>query len=249
MPSRNRGKSKQKLRDLSRIPPTKEERKAVQQELIENESPIATAILGATIVEMELETELRTRFSRKDDDTWKDLTADGGPLGTFNQKIVAAYGFRILDDVLRDGMDTVRHIRNAFAHSKRLIDFNHELVTRELRLVTLPKGKRSALYKQFLAVRTLREGPRGAYVILCLALAIRFTERRNKRAKARVTRAQRARRKVLVEALRQTSSTDRTVPLGPLVGYRPVDPSQTILGSMWNADHPPETETPRKKGK
>lgn len=158
MPSRNRGKSKQKLRDLSRIPPTKEERKAVQQELIENESPIATAILGATIVEMELETELRTRFSRKDDDTWKDLTADGGPLGTFNQKIVAAYGFRILDDVLRDGMDTVRHIRNAFAHSKRLIDFNHELVTRELRLVTLPKGKRSALYKQFLAVRTLREG-------------------------------------------------------------------------------------------
>ena len=249
MPSRNRGKPKQKLRDLSRIPLTKEERKAVQQALVDNESPIATAILGATIVEMELETELRARFSRKDDDTWKDLISDVGPLGTFNQKIVAAYGFRILDDVLRDGMNTVRQIRNAFAHSKRLIDFNNELVTRELRGVTLPKGKRSALYKQFLAVRTLREGPRGAYVILCLALAVRFTERRIKRDKARVTRAQRARRKALVEALRQTSSTDGTVPLGPLVGYPPVDPSQTILGSFSRVVHPPETTTPRKRNK
>lgn len=249
MPSRNRGKPKQKLRDLSRIPPTKEERKAVQQALVDNESPIATAILGATIVEMELETELRARFSRKDDDTWKELTGDVGPLSTFNQKIVAAYGFRILDDVLRDGMNTVRQIRNAFAHSKRLIDFNNDLVTHELSRVTLPKGKRSNLYKQFSTVRTLREGARNAYVLLCLALTIQLMDRKNKRDKAKVTRVRRNRRKALVEALRQTTSTDGTVPLGLLAGYRPVDPSQTILGSFSRVVQPPETTTPRKRNK
>ena len=249
MSSRNRGKSKPTLRDLSRVPPTREERIAVRKALLDNESPIATAILGATLVEMELETELRTRFPRKDEDTWKDLTSEVGPLSTFHQKIVAAYGFRILDNVLLDSMNTVRQIRNAFAHSKRLIDFNNKLVTRELKRVTLPKGRRSILYHQFLAVRGFDEGPRKAYVLLCLALVFRLMDRRHKRSQARVTRAERNRRKALVAALRQTTSTDGTAPLGLLVGYPPVDPSQTILGSFSRVVHPPETTTPRKRNK
>lgn len=249
MSSRNRGKPKPTLRDFSRIPLTQEERTAVREALRDNESPIATAILGATIVEMELETELRNRFTRKDDDTWKDLTGEVGPLGTFHQKIIAAYGFRILDNVLLDGMNTVRQIRNAFAHSKRLIDFNNKLVTRELKRVTLPKGKQSTLYQQFSAVRGLDEGPRLAYVLLCLALTLRLMDKRIKRGKARATRAERNRRKALVEALRQTTSTDGTVPLGLLAGYPPVDPSQTILGSFSRVVHPPETTTPRKRNK
>jgi hypothetical protein len=124
--SRNRGKIKPKLRDLSNLVLTREEEEALATAAV-HANPTVTAIMGAVMVEHELEGLLRSRLSKKDDDTWSDLTLDNGPFGTFHKKINAAYALGIYDDTTKQNLNIVRNIRNAFAHSKKLIDFDHPL--------------------------------------------------------------------------------------------------------------------------
>ena len=172
MPSRNRGNPKPKLRDLSRKWPTGEESDALVEHLASSDAPIVIAILGAALVEHELEQMLRPRFRRQDDATWKELTSDNGPLGTFYMKITAGYAFGIYDDTIKDGLNTVRAIRNVFAHTKKLLNFSDELIVNELKKVTLPKQKRSVLYKHLsVYVRDATDGPQQAFTDLCLILA------------------------------------------------------------------------------
>lgn len=230
MASRNRGKFKPKLRDLSRISPTSEELQEVWRSLREG-SPITTAILAAGIVEHELETALRACFSRSDDETWKLLTNDNGPLGTFNQKIIAAYGFGIVDDTVKHALDSIRQIRNVFAHTKRLIDFDHELIVQELKKVSLPQEKRSHLSKRLSRVREMESGPTAAYGTLCIAVCIKLLDRRLRQAKARNAARTRRRRQALASALRQPPALHTAGLLRLLTGYPPVDPKKTILGS------------------
>ena len=221
-----------KLRDLSRIPPTFEERAAVREALNNNASPITIAILGSSIVEHELETELRSFFRRSDDETWKLLTGDTGPLGTFNQKIIAAYGFGIVDEVYKKALDAIRQIRNAFAHTKRLIDFDHELIEKELKTLKLPTAKRSFLYKQLVSIRAIEGGPRTAYILLCFVVNIRLLDRQLRRSKAKSYARKRAsqRREELAKVLRRPPSSRRLGLLGLLGNYQPGDPKKTILG-------------------
>jgi len=63
--SRNRGKTKPKLRDLSEQPLTFEEQGALLDALVAATPPIVTAILGAVMVEHELETSLRRKLPRE----------------------------------------------------------------------------------------------------------------------------------------------------------------------------------------
>ncbi len=103
--SRNRGKRKPNLRDLSQEHPTRSEKDSVRaQAIADNASPIVAAILGVSLVECELDSLLRRKFKRQDDETWSILTGDSGPLGTLSAKIIAAHAFGIIDDVVRDGL-------------------------------------------------------------------------------------------------------------------------------------------------
>jgi hypothetical protein len=247
--ARNRGKSKPSLRDLSRIPPTLEERQANLKALRQDESPIATAILGAAMVEHELEIELRACFRRSDDETWNTLTGDTGPLGTFNQKIIAAYGFGIVDEILKDGLNTIRQIRNAFAHAKRLIGFEHELIVRELKSISLPKARRSHRYRRLADVQDMKAGARIAYGTLCLSLCIELLDRRLKRRQAKDSARSRTlrRRKVLSNALLQPPSSRRLGLLGLLAGYQTADPKRLIPGEATPEVPGSEADAPDKK--
>ncbi len=181
--SRNRGQPKLKLRDLSRLPPTKEEQDALLAAITSTTAPNATAILGAVFVEHELEVSLRRRFTRNDDDTWAAMLADNGPLSTFFAKIVTGYAFRLYDEPTMDNFHIVRNIRNAFAHSKKLISFDHELIVAELSKVNTPKGRNK---KHF---QSLKKGiePKAAYVALRFLLTIDLLTKRG-RATAAQTR-------------------------------------------------------------
>jgi hypothetical protein len=64
------------------------------------------------------------------------LVGDNGPLHSFYSKIVTGYALGIYDDGIRDNLHIVRNIRNAFAHSKKLIQFDHPAVVTELRKAT-----------------------------------------------------------------------------------------------------------------
>lgn len=171
----SKGKPKPRLRDLSRQSPTTEELNSLLETFDEG-PPVVCAILGQAIVEHALEKLLRTRFPRKDDTTWGRLTSENGPLNTFAQKITAGYAFKLYDEDALRNLKILRDIRNVFAHSKRLIDFTHELIASELKGAALPKAKRSKLALSIGMVR--RGAPRHAYVVLCFALFIEFTNRR-----------------------------------------------------------------------
>jgi hypothetical protein len=164
--SRNRGKPKPKLRDLSINPLTHSEQTAVLDAVAATASPIATAILGAVLVEHELEASLRKRFKIPDDEDWKEMVDEGGFLSTFARKIMVGRALRLYDTDVRTNLDIVRAIRNGFAHSKRLIDFDHPLVSGELKKIKIPKKQRKAFRK----ICTL--APKDAYVSLCYRLFI-----------------------------------------------------------------------------
>jgi DNA-binding MltR family transcriptional regulator len=131
---KGKGKQKPNLRDLSNISLTSEEERELAK-AAGHPNPTVTAIMAAVLVEHELEGLLRRRF-RKDGDTWLDLTGDNGPLGTFDKKIKTAHALGICDDITRKNLNIIRNIRNAFAHSKKLIDFNHELIVEELNKIS-----------------------------------------------------------------------------------------------------------------
>jgi hypothetical protein len=57
---------KPKLRDLSRLPPEYADLVALSDALVEDQHPITTAILGAVMVEHELEQLLRSKLKHKE---------------------------------------------------------------------------------------------------------------------------------------------------------------------------------------
>jgi hypothetical protein len=175
MAGRNRGRKKPHLRDLSRQHATGDESMAVMAAIETAQSPITVAILGAALVEQELETILRKKIKRTDDETWERLTGESGPLGSFWQKAELAYALKLFDDVTRDNLNSIRHIRNAFAHAKRLINFENDLVVRELRTLTIPASRNDARYRVLKRIREHKENdisPQKAFANLCEAVAI-----------------------------------------------------------------------------
>lgn len=231
--------------------PTHEERLAIWRALRQDESPITTAILGASMAEHELEIELRSCFRRSDDETWKVLTSDIGPLGTFNQKIVAAFGLGVIDEVLRDALNTIRQIRNAFAHAKCLIGFEHELIVRELKSISLPKRQKSKLYKLLANIREIKDGARLSYGTLCLVVSVRLVDRRLRRARSKDSaRAHTLRRRqMLANALRQPPSSRRLGLLGYLGDYQTADPKKPIHGEAAPEAPGSEANEPGSKDK
>lgn len=170
-PSRNRGVKKPKLRDLSHTPLTPTEVMDLVALLNEQKHPITTAIIGAVNVEHALDRALRHRLKRNDDDTWESLVSDRGPLGTFSAKIAMGFAMSMYNEGFRDTLHTVRVIRNAFAHSRKLIDFDHELILKELRgIKTFKKSLRF-----FNNATSKAEGARLVYASLSLQLSTRLT--------------------------------------------------------------------------
>ncbi len=231
------GKRRPNIRDISRQPPTDEERRAVRETMISADAPIVTAILGAALLEHELEQLLRPRFKRNDGPTWGKLTGDNGPLGTFSQKISIAYALGIADESLKDGLETVKNIRNQFAHAKKLIQFNHELIAKEIRGLVLPEKKKSSRYKDVEAIKN-EPNPRNAFVLLCLHLYIALLEKGTARAKRQAKRmAQRSgyahsKWSDILSAWKKASEARPAKPSG-LYGADPnLQEGQSILGAF-----------------
>jgi hypothetical protein len=158
----SRGVKKEKLRHLSTRQTTAEEARAVNHALLAAGSPIAVAILGAVLVEHDLERVIRRRLSIRDDEDWEALLDERGPLSTFHRKIEMAYVLKIIDKPTRRNMDIIRAIRNAFAHSKRTIGFDNPLIAAEL-------AKAQPMSRRKRAFRLLNRisDPKTKYTVLC----------------------------------------------------------------------------------
>jgi DNA-binding MltR family transcriptional regulator len=196
MASRNRGRPKPSLRHISREHPSKEEDRAVMAAMIaasqkETKSPIVAAILGIGLIEYELERLLRRRLNRRDDETWDRLTEQGGPLDTFSAKIDLGYSLSLYDERLQFNMHLVRKIRNVFAHAKKLVYFDHELIKAELRTIHLPNSKRSNMYKLYAPLKELKSDAQWSYVGLCIMISSELLGRHTQMHTAAIRRMRR----------------------------------------------------------
>jgi hypothetical protein len=162
----SKDKPKPKLRDLSTRLPSDDELDALHAAFFEG-SPIVAAILGQAMVEIELDRYLRRKMTRKEDDVWTELVDDRGPFATFSAKITAGYALGLYDEYTREYLDQIRRIRNAFAHSKTVIDFDNDLVAKEIRRAKFPPQKKSERYKDIKYIRHPKTSNREAFLALC----------------------------------------------------------------------------------
>lgn len=205
MASRNRGKKKPKLRDLSRLPPTIEEHRALVDALQESAPPIVVAVIGQALIEHDLEQLLRRKFTRTDDNTWEMLTDDKGPLGTFFAKIVAGYAFRLYDEDFCTNLHIVRNIRNVFAHAKRVLSFDHELIQAELARVKADTKSRRVFHRNLRDIASTQFDSKAAYALLCLTLTNYLSGINVRYMRGRFARNAQRRRNALAKALLATS--------------------------------------------
>jgi hypothetical protein len=170
----SKGAKKAKLRDLSTDPLTSAESNALLDALDSSLPPIACAILGQVLLEHELDSALKRRIPRKDDKTWAAMLDERGPLSTFSRKVSAAHALKIIDDATKTNMDIIRVVRNAFAHSKRIIDFDHPLVVAELSKIAVPSFRK----RTFADLKT-NSNKKFVYLMMCMVLTTQLLKQQN----------------------------------------------------------------------
>jgi DNA-binding MltR family transcriptional regulator len=188
-PSRNRGIKQPKLRDYSHLVLTAEEKEAVAAAAHSVEQhPIVMAILGYVLVEHELDILIRKKFKKRDDDTWGKLQGESGPLRSFSTKISIGHALGIYSDKLQHDLNIVRIIRNAFAHSKKLLDFDDPLIIPELLSAHLVPAK----FKKDLRKKNPgNELAKASFIVICLKLQTAFLKTQTREAKAKNYRLRR----------------------------------------------------------
>jgi hypothetical protein len=233
--SRNRGR-KTRLRNDSRLPPKDEEVRALIAAFEQGGAPIVAAIVGAVLVEHELDTLLRARFTRKDNATWLLLTGENGTLDTFHRKIIAGYAFGIYDQQTRANLVIVRHIRNIFAHSQRIIDFNNELVIEHLDAIKLSRPDQKLLD----LTRKEQNGAQNAYSALCAVLTAKLIKSRNRALSAKTRRLEGKIKKFKAQLYPYTSA------LLPFLQTAPKgSPSNALVQSLARQTGDPSLLVPR----
>src|ERR1019366_4248750 len=96
--------------------------KAIQE--LESDTPRAAAILAATLLEdillLSLLSAMRPLSQEEEDRLFVGLA----PLSSFSAKIQLGYAIKIYGSKTRHDLDTIREIRNAFAHVVTSISFD-----------------------------------------------------------------------------------------------------------------------------
>jgi len=202
-PMASKGRKKPTIRDLSRHWPTHDEIMALLKFLDSNQPSIVVAILAVAMLEYDLERILRPKFKRSDDATWARITGDNGPLNTFSQKINLAYAFGVLDDERRKSLIVIKNIRNVFAHSKKLVNFDDGLIIDELLDVKIANKTTAKAYKRILkpgiGMAKPSGDPKNAFIYLSLIISSFLSRKATQPLKALTTKKRKALARILAQ--------------------------------------------------
>ncbi len=205
MASRNRGRDKLNLRKYTALLPEHEELAKIAEGLKLDQHHILLAVTGQTVVEGHLEKLLRRKLAKKDEETWVSLVHEPGPLASFNKKVMLADALGVIDEATKGGLLHIGKIRNSIVHSKKPLDFTHDLIRDEFRKIPLPKNHRLKAYKDIQKLRGFADIPvplNLGYILLCYFVANRLLDKELKYFKAKTRRAEkRAQREMMISAL------------------------------------------------
>ena len=93
-----------------------------------DESDRGAAILASAQFEEWLRERLKSQFVELSKDLDKGIFDGYGPLSTFAAKVDIAYALGLFDEATRNGLHTIRRIRNKFAHASKPLYFSDEKV-------------------------------------------------------------------------------------------------------------------------
>src|SRR5258708_2952729 len=95
-------------------------------EELKGQSDRAAISVGGSLVEYALEKCIESRFREPQEKTeQRVLFVDNGIIGTFYEKIWAAYFLKIIGAITRRDIDLIRKIRNEASHDMNPISFEH----------------------------------------------------------------------------------------------------------------------------
>ncbi len=99
------------------------------------ESDRGCVLVGAALLEERLEELFRAVFNRNSASKklQDSLFESNGPLATFSAKVKLAYSLGLVDKSIFDDLETVRRIRNEFAHSAEEVDFSGSSFASEIK--------------------------------------------------------------------------------------------------------------------
>lgn len=99
---------------------------------IKSSSDLAAAITGTAIIEAALEESLKGRFKTDKNDLIVKIFENGGPLSSFDAKISIAEALGVISPKVAAELHTIRKLRNAFAHAKKILTFNEPVIATKL---------------------------------------------------------------------------------------------------------------------
>ncbi len=117
-----------------------------------DESDRGAVIVGATLLENELDEILNRVFSRShmSKKQLKDMFDLSGPLSSFSSKTLICYGFNLISKDIFDDLSKIRKLRNKFAHSHDAVDFlSKEIVDQVSNIKCCQKAAESFSGKRF----------------------------------------------------------------------------------------------------
>jgi DNA-binding MltR family transcriptional regulator len=160
------------LRKLSRIAPAPPEIEKIMDGLASADD-MSAAIIAGSLVEVELERLIVTKFKVSEPDLVGQIFLNRGPLSDLHSKILIAYAFGFITTPMASELHSLKAIRNAFAHARAPITFEHEVVAREIASLKMIKAMRDQIAK--------RDGEWeptniGCYLLLTRILLIMFDE-------------------------------------------------------------------------
>jgi hypothetical protein len=118
------------LRELTRQLIEKEDMDAFWRE-INHGSDRSSAIVAAATVDRDLEEAILSSLTISDEETRSNLIATGGALDGFFAKIHLGYALGIFPKLYMHELDSIRKIRNCFAHSSKPVTFETKQIAEE----------------------------------------------------------------------------------------------------------------------
>lgn len=153
-----------------------EEAQAIRS--LATDSDRSAAIVAASLVEISLQEALLDSFRNRDEDVIAKMFHSSAPLGSFSAKIRLAYLMGVVSEDFHSDLDTMKEIRNRFAHHLSAASFKEQSIrdrTKNFKIVehvaTDPKDMGSDDYGKYntrLAVpdcENALQDPRQRYLI------------------------------------------------------------------------------------
>lgn len=122
---------KPSLRDLSRNLLLPEHIPDIMDEL-ESQTDRGVALIAAALVDTVLANAIRTKLAHFDDFESVIFENEAAPLSSFYARTKMARALGIIGPLSEAHLDAIRRIRNQFAHSALKLDFQNDLIAKEI---------------------------------------------------------------------------------------------------------------------